>query len=748
MMDNEFINAHLVADSDETFGDIVTDGFFATQVAKQMKKSDESMADDTINTIFSNAASILNQCPNPNKTENFEKTGIVIGKVQSGKTSNFIALLALAFDNGYNLAVVIGGNTTELLTQNVNRIKESFNVQGDSLKVLHSKDNHNLITPEKIKSFIDNGSKVLIVTLKSAQINNKKHMSRVSELFDDPIMSNETTIIIDDEGDQATLNSNAYSKEKDVEKRVSKTYKVALDIKSKIKRHCFISITATPQANILIKTSDKLSPDFGRLIYPGRGYCGLSVFHGEEQDKYVKVIDDNDDNLLDENSGIPKSFYSALAAFYVSNAIRKARGDNKTHSMLIHPSVKKFDHQMVQKKVDSLLANWRIIIKLGKTDIAYIKDLRPYFLNAYQMYINEGVITKPFEEIENTILDCVKKSSDALVFNSDQVNARSDAEQYNTRIYLGGTILDRGITIKGLTITYITRRAKGAQNVDNTEQRARWFGYKNVPFYNDYIDVCRVWARESIKQDFASINESDDEMWGSIERNLKNGVRFKDIPRLFVLQYNASHKLRLTRPNVAKTIEVLSWTEWKRQDYFDKNKINADNNYHLLENYKKSTNGFTVNHGGENVNYYVHDIDFSDFIEKVLKNYIFDSNDSFSVGIFIKFLTLIKVRKMDDKIDLCWVRYEKGYETRTIKNDYTIAPPFYRGRDTKENENGTYNYKGDRCTCDDRPKKVQIQIHYVKAKNRDDLNYISPIICIYIPESYAFNLVGSDNYDY
>ena len=55
-----------------------------------------------------------------------EKHGIVIGKVQSGKTSNFIALTALAFDNKYNIAVILGGNKNNLLNQNANRIKKYF----------------------------------------------------------------------------------------------------------------------------------------------------------------------------------------------------------------------------------------------------------------------------------------------------------------------------------------------------------------------------------------------------------------------------------------------------------------------------------------------------------------------------------------------------------------------------------------------------------------------------------------------
>ena len=743
-MSNNLIHATLKQNySSDNFGEIVSDGFFSKHVARQMK-TDASITDDVVNDVFGNAISILNQCPNPNNTNEFKKTGIVIGKVQSGKTSNFIALLALAFDNGYNLAVVIGGNTTELLTQNVNRIKKSFNVDVDKLKVLHSKDNHNLITPEKIKEFIDNGSKVLIVTLKSPQQKTQKHMSRVSQLFDDPIMMNETTLIIDDEGDQATLNAKAYSKDEDADKRVSSTYKVAIELKEKIKRHCFISITATPQANILIKTSDKLSPDFGQLIRPGNGYCGLSVFHGEEQDTFVKVIPDEEDTLLDEYDGIPKSFYEALAAFYVSNAIRKSRGDNGIHSMLIHPSVRKFDHAMVAWKVDRLLEMWKKTVKLGKTDIAYQNYLRPYLETAYRMYISENVKTKTFDELENTILECVKGSSNALVFNSDQVNAGSDADLYRTRIYLGGTILDRGITIKGLTITYITRRAKGTSNVDNTEQRVRWFGYKNVPFYSDYIDVCRVWARKSIKDDFASINESDEEMWISIERNLKNGVPFKELPRVFLLQHDASHKLRLTRPNVAKTQELISWTEWKRQDYFVEDEKSANDNFKLLEEYRMKSNGFVINHGGINHNYYAYDIPFECFIDEVVSKFVFKQEDIFSVAIFNKLLTVIKVRKLDNLIDICWVRYDWLKEERGINDDLTFKPPFYRGRDTKRNAQGTYDYDGDRSTCNARPKKIQIQIHYLKAKNRPDMNFISPVICIYIPEEYASRLVGPE----
>lgn len=729
---------------DDKFGEIITDGYFATAVAKEMMRSDDSMTDDIVNNVFANASSILNECPNPKGTSEFKKTGIVIGKVQSGKTSNFIALLALAFDNGYNIGVVIGGNTTELLTQNVNRIKSSFNVPVDKLVVLHSKDNHNKITPDSIRGFIENGQKVLIVTLKSPQVKTKKHMSRVSELFDDPVMARENTIIIDDEGDQATLNSKAYSK--DIANQLAQTYKVAIDIKEKIKRHCFISITATPQANILIKTTDVLSPDFGKLIKPGRGYCGLSVFHGEEQDKYVKVIPDEEDSLLDSDGGVPTSFYDALSSFYVSNAIRKSRGDMKVHSMLIHPSQKKFDHAKVEEKVNKIVKQWKAFAKNGTKDLGYINALKPKLLKAYKMYEDDGVGMRKFEDIECQILECIRKSSNALVFNSDQINARSDAELFNTRIYIGGNILDRGITIKGLAITYIIRRAKGYSTVDNTEQRARWFGYKNVPGFSDYIDICRVWATDAIKKDFATINESDEDMWSSIERNLSRGKKFKELPRYFVLQDDVSHKLKLTRSQVARTKE-LYWSEWKTQTYYVDNKVMAEYNTNLLETFKKThpNNNVIRDFKGDNQHLFIYDVKLSDFLENVLDKFKFLDGEMNYAGYLNKLDELIEKKNLDELIDLVWVRVNTN-EKRKILEDGSIQQ-FFRGRDMKPNENGEYNYLGDRHTCDERPNKIQIQIHYIKASNKHEIDFYSPSLCIYVPNDYIDNvkIVGRED---
>lgn len=720
--------------SHNTFGPIKTEGFFITNVAKKMKEDNKDLSDEAINSIINNAAEVLNHCPNPYGKDEFKKTGLMIGKVQSGKTSNFISVLALAFDNGYNIGVVIGGNTTELLNQNTDRIRSSFNVDKEHLIVLNSKENQQLINANDIRDFLINGYKVIIVCLKSPQEKNKKHMSEVLSIFDDKFLANETTLIIDDEGDQATLNSKKKSREtddKEIEKKLSATYKVAIDFKSKIKRHCFLSVTATPQANILIKTEDILSPDFCCLVPPGKGYCGLSVFHGLEQDKYIKVIPDSEDSLIDSDSGIPESFFDALSAFFVSNAIRRSRGDHKTHSMLIHPSVKKFDHDYVAKKVNKIIKKWKETVAYGKTDSSYQRNLKLKLLKAYSMYEKDGMKLMSFNELEDQILECIKKSSKALIFNSDNSNSKKDAENFNTRIYLGGTILDRGITIDGLAITYIIRRAKGIANVDNTEQRARWFGYKSK-----YIDVCRVWATQAIKDDFSAIAESDEDMWASISRHIATGKSFKEMARLFILQNNASHKLRLTRTSVAKTEEV-SWTEWKKQKYYQKDSDKAAFNLELLEKLKTELEPKLVlkDFGASQKDYFAYDVNLIDLIDKYLDKYIIDTNDNIRIDIVRKTWELRQKKNEECKADIVWLRIQEN-ETRTIKPDFSFNNIFQPYND---------KYIGDANLCNEHNNRIQIQIHYIKPVNEEKGLHYAPALAIYIPDSYAVDLVGQKN---
>ena len=696
---------------------IAVDGFFRSSVEKQMLADD--MSAEAIDSIFSNAVRILSHCPNPNICEEVAETGIVIGKVQSGKTSNFISVLALAFDNGYDITIVLGGNTLELLKQNATRISNAFNLDPDKLIVLKTNDNKALINSTRIKDFIENGHKVIIVGLK-----HNKHINQISEIFDNEFLANKSILIVDDEGDQATLNTRAY------QESISKTYESVLTLKSKLKSHCFLSVTATPQANILIETFDTLSPDFGELVYPGEGYCGLQEFHGENSDKHIYEISDSEPNLLDD-VGVPKSVYKAMAMFFVGNAIRRSRGDMGTHSMLIHPSQKKFDHRIVEKKIQIIINDWKSKARThisGKNDISY-NSLRHLLKEAYDAFVNDGVICLNFDEIENDILYRIKECSPALICNSEE-NASGNSKFYKTNIFIGGNLVERGITFKGLAVTYITRRAKGKSNVDNTEQRARWFGYKAK-----YLDVCRVFTTKDIKDDFTSILEHDEDMWTSIERAHERGIPFKDMPRIFKLARSAY--LNLTRRNVAKT-ENFALSEWKPQKYFITDREIVKQNTTAIQKFRKKYETLLKEERHNNIQ--IHKVlknqSFQTIFNELLSKLKFSNNEVLDYNYFSLLNEALINIKLNPQVDIYWVR-DIEHSTRKIRDDFSIQQLF-QGRNP--NLSSPLYYEGDRSLADNDPDHIQLQIHFVKPTNMPDIDFYAPVLALYVPENCADEL--------
>lgn len=701
-----------VAECAETWP-IYMDGIYRESVEKQMLKDDFSK--EAVDSIFSNAARILVHCPNPAIETPYSKTGIVIGKVQSGKTSNFISVLALAFDNGYDIAVILGGNTLDLLKQNDRRVKTTFNVDVEKLTVLTTNDNKALINADRIKEFIENGRKVVIVGLKHHQ-----HIDQISEIFENQYLSNKPILIIDDEGDQATLNTRAYLES------MSSTYESVVNLRSKLNRHCFISITATPQANILIRAFDLLSPDFGELVYPGEGYCGLQEFHGEYADKYIKEIPIDEGDLLGV-TGIPNSVYEAISMFFVGNAIRQSRGDMGNHAMLVHPSQKKINHKLVVKKLQSLLDDWKAEARAkwaGNNDISY-RNLREHLMSAYDSFVRDGVICQPFDRLERTILHRIIECSPVHICNSDE-NASSNSELYKTNIFVGGNLVERGITIKGLAVTYITRRAKGKSNVDNTEQRARWFGYKA-----GYLDVCRVFTTAQIKRDFTSILEHDEDMWASIERAHDRGVPFKEMPRIFKLSNSV---LQLTRRNVART-QQFDVSEWKAQRYLIVDSSVAGFNRNVIETFKNARKNEieSKTYNAKQVHSILRNQQFSDIYNELISKMKFKTEEPVGKDFFFLLNAAFEsLRQPIPVVDIFWVRDTDEHSTRKIYEDDSIQQLF-QGRNP--NTASERYYEGDRSLVNEYPDHIQIQIHYVKPTNRNDVDFYSPVLAIYVPES-------------
>lgn len=222
---------------------------------------------------------------------------LLVGKVQSGKTSNLEALVGLALDNHFNLIVMYGGYDNTLLKQTVKRFRKTMrspkdtdeedNLWDSSTPNIFTTDSTdelciNNLTADTIRSFLNKGIPVFIITIKDAGrirgVNNK-----LSELNDCVIRS----LVIDDEGDQASLNN-----VKDKSSDASATYAAIRDMKEILRDPLYFSVTATPQANIFLNSLSSLRPNSVYLLHPAEGYCGAEFFHLEDHGVIYTVPDE------------------------------------------------------------------------------------------------------------------------------------------------------------------------------------------------------------------------------------------------------------------------------------------------------------------------------------------------------------------------------------------------------------------------------------------------------------------------
>lgn len=360
----------------------------------------------------------------------------------------------------------------------------------------------------------------------------------------------------------------------------------------------------------------------------------------------------------------------------------------------------------------------------GDNDISY-RSLKKILHEAYDDFRNDGVQVPEFSELEMVTLDIITKCSPIHLCNSDE-DASENSKLYKYNIFVGGNMVERGITIKGLAVTYITRRARGVSNVDNTEQRARWFGYKR-----SYLDVCRVYTTDVIKREFSIILEHDEDLWASIERAQHQGVQFKEIPRIFIL---ASDILNLTRRNVARA-ERFRFTEWSKQDkfFFDQTKCAA--NHELLMAFRKANEDIIIDeiHNGVNIHRAMRNLDFFQLNQRVLQKFHFPNDSHVDKQFFSKVETALQKAGISPVVDVVWIR-DIAHETRAIDENGTINQLF-QGRNP--NQNSPTYYVGDNAMTGQRPNVMQLQIHYVRPSNRNEIQYYSPTLALYIPQNYS-----------
>ncbi|MDA3928519.1 MAG: Z1 domain-containing protein [Prolixibacteraceae bacterium] len=401
-----------------------------------MNQKDSSFPMDSLDDITDK---ILDKCVNPKTKGRWDRRGMVVGNVQSGKTANYTGLINKATDAGYKLILVIAGIHNSLRAQTQNRIDEGFIGRDSSdfilrqreIKIgvghIHSdteiysytssdaKGDFNRNTATRISVPIGGKSPTVLVIKKNKSILENLilwlcQFAKEDEKGDKRIF-NVPLLVIDDEADNASVNSGS---ELDV-KTINRLIRTLLNL---FNQNTFIGYTATPYANIFIpslwsKTLETIVKDIklkvGEDLFPrdfivnipppsnyigavqvfgfenidtGEDYEGLDIIRSaEDQEPYFpkRLNRTNKDELPDD---VPLSLKKAIKSFILTCAIRRLRGQgNKHNSMLIHVALYVAWIDRVAWLVNEIIRDYKLQIRSGQGNL--INELKELFENEF-----------------------------------------------------------------------------------------------------------------------------------------------------------------------------------------------------------------------------------------------------------------------------------------------------------------------------------------------------------------------------
>lgn len=361
-----------------------------------MSKNDPSFP---INDLDDFTDKILDKCVNPKKQGSWDRRGMVVGHVQSGKTSNYVGLINKATDAGYKVIIIIAGTISSLRRQTQERIDSGY-IGRNSSAFIREKENKIVgvgnytvgtdiysLTSAYYKSGDEGDFSQAVANRLNIPIGKnpvvfviKKNKSILENLIDwfskdvnakvvdgTPKLFDVPALIIDDEADAASVNA---SRDINDIKTINRLIRTLLNI---FNQNTFVGYTATPYANLFIpqefneenttvvknktyKIGEDLFPrDFIINIKAPTNYIGAAKIFGYENVKpeltkepldifreindfdppFFRTINRENKDILPEY--LPPSLERAIKSFIITCAIRRVRGhENKHNSMLVH----------------------------------------------------------------------------------------------------------------------------------------------------------------------------------------------------------------------------------------------------------------------------------------------------------------------------------------------------------------------------------------------------------------------------
>lgn len=692
---------------------------------------------------------ILSHCNPHNAVTNPETTHLVVGYVQSGKTMSFTGLTALAADNGYRLIVYLAGTKNNLLDQTSRRLKKDLSDGGleDNYKI-HANPTED--DTEDIIGHIESSDKpiILIPILKHYD-----HINKLANIFDNDdfkdAMGNETVIIIDDEADQASLNSygRKNSKKADAEEtEESRTYESILKLRSKLPGNSYVQYTATPQANILISMQDLLSPKSHTVLTPGEGYIGGKKFFGRDinhelfNGRLILEIPENQVFHKKRNplKKMPQSLKDALMLHIMAVAIVvKWLKCEPYLSMMVHPDNTKEWNKKFKRWIFDELALWKRALNKpdGQDDkVSLLEKFEKLFPLAIEFYDKDERPT--FDQIKPYLHDVLNDKKVYLVNTDKEAQTEIEWNNYKMHILVGAEMLNRGFTVEKLATTYMPRYSVGPNNADTIQQRCRFFGYKG-----NYIKSCRVFLPKISIDCYFSYIEHEEEL----RKTLSSCDTLVQAERRILL----SPRLKPTRQNVLP-ISVVN-TKLKGM-----HGMQAFESKALIEDNDRIVAEFLKNH--ENDADYIYKYNTVDRTHKRFKIFVDDAitflndfrfgnyQDARRKAMTIRYLRYLSSPDNNEPLEYVYfvqMAYEapvreRGFDCKNLRlaeNTSLFAGP--------SSSYDSTNYPGDSKIVE--PNTITIQLHHIHLNPAPlDFAHEAYTLAINYPDKLATNYCANE----
>lgn len=515
---------------------------------------------------------IMDYLGNPASPAQFNRRGLVIGDVQSGKTSTYIGLMNKCADAGYKVIILLTGMIEKLRVQTQERVDLGFlgmdsGVFGDKKNNLkyekgpigvgryNTQDLHVCFTNRysdfttqhansvgKLNSFTQKNSVVFVIK------KNVKIMKLLAEWLetynaDQNGIINLPMLLIDDEADNASINT---SSNPSLTTAINGAIRKLLKLFS---RNSYVGFTATPYANIFIDSDEKDDIFPRHFIYvlrtPVNYVSPLSIFLGVDDDFAVEktditekgknsfmldTIDDFERFLpMQHKKGytfedpLPDSLKQAIVSFMIANTIRDIRGDNTSHRTMLVNVSRFIDVQdklrdvidVYFKRLVRAIKNYSMLSEseaLSHKEMSYIKEVfDARYANLPES--DEAFNKTTWADIQKNLYASVVSVSVQSV-NGGNASRILDYKAHKDSglriIAVGGLSLSRGLTLEGLIISYYHRNSK---MYDTLMQMGRWFGYRR-----EYADLCRIYMTKTSQKWYSYIAKATEELKSSVVR--------------------------------------------------------------------------------------------------------------------------------------------------------------------------------------------------------------------------------------